>query len=180
MTLRLLLASLVLLAQDPKAPAKGADMDYGPFFSSTLSRGKSDKDADILAFKAITVKVGKDAALSFDTDLLRMAAAWTGGFLDLSETHLTTSKGKWPARPGAALKVATRPGPGWAKGDDLKDPRSERRGPLPKDWAQYHGLYVNGDKVVLSYSVGAWRIPAVWATSGRYQRSTGRLPAARS
>src|SRR5436190_3478765 len=154
MALRLLLCLLALVPQESKS-VPGADMDYGPFFSSTLSRGKSDKDADILAFKAITVKVDKDAALGFATDLLRMAAAWTGGFLDLSETHLTTASGRWPARPGAALKVATRPGPGWAKGDDLKDPRSERRGPLPKDWAQYHGLYVNGDKVVLSYSVGA-------------------------
>ncbi len=153
MTLRLLLFLLALVPQESKS-IPGADMDYGPFFTSTLSRGKSDKDADILAFKAITVKVGKDAALSFDTDLLRMAAGWTGGFLDLSETHLTTSKGKWPTRPGAALKFATRPGPGWAKGDDLKDPRPERRGPLPKDWAQYRGLYVDGDKVVLSYTVG--------------------------
>src|SRR6516225_633108 len=100
MAVRLLLGLLALLPpQSSSVP--GAGMDYGPFFTSTLSRGKSEKDADILAFKAVTVKVGKDAALSFDTDLLRMAAGWTGGFLDLSETHLTSSKGKWPARPGA-------------------------------------------------------------------------------
>ena len=154
MTLRLLLVLLALLPQDAKAPARVADMDYGPFLSSTLARSKSDKDADILAFKALTIKVGKDAVLCFDTDLMRMAAGWTGGFLDLSETHLTTSKGKWPTRAGGAIRFATKLGPGWAKGDDLKDPRPEGRGPLPKDWAQYRGLYLDGDKVILSYTVG--------------------------
>ena len=152
MTVRLLLAALALLPQ--QAPPKGADMDYGPFLSSTLARTKSEKDADILAFKAITINVGKDAAICYDTDLLRMAGAWTGGFLDLSETHLATSKGKWPTRAGGPLRVATKVGPGWARGDDFKDPRPDARGPLPADWARYKGLYLDGDKVVLSYTVG--------------------------
>ena len=39
-------------------------------------------------------------------------------------------------------------------GLDLKDPRPDRRGPLPKDWARYQGLYLDGDKVILSYTVG--------------------------
>ena len=153
MTLRFLLCLCALLPQDAQAPPKGADMDYGPFLSSTLSRGKSDKDADILAFKGITIKVGKNAALCFDTDLLRMAAGWTGGFLDLSETHLTTSKGKWPTRPGGAPRILTKTVPGWAKGGDFKDPRPDGRGPLPKEWGQYRGLYLDGDKVILSYTV---------------------------
>ncbi len=165
MTLRILLLLLALSPpafaeatagqQDPKPADKGPDMDYGPFLSSTLSRSKSEKDADILAFKAITVKVGKGAAVCYDTDLLRMAGAWTGGFLDLSFTHMTTSKGLFPSRPGGPLKFATKTGPGWAKGDDFKDPRATGRGPLPKDWAQYKGLFVDGDKVVLSYTVGS-------------------------
>ncbi|MBV8880416.1 MAG: hypothetical protein JO332_10660, partial [Planctomycetaceae bacterium] len=154
MTLRLFLLVL-LLAQDPKPADRGADMDYGPFLTTTLSRTKSEKDADILAYKAVTVKVAKDAAMAYDTDLLRLAGAWTGGFLDLSFTHLTTSKGLFPSRPGAAPKFATKAGPGWAKGDDFRDPRATGRGPLPRDWAQYKGLYVDGDQVVLSYTVGS-------------------------
>jgi glucose/arabinose dehydrogenase len=153
--LRLLALLLLLSPQDPKPAEKGADMDYGPFFSSTVARTKSEKDADILAFKAITVKVGKDAAICYDTDLCRMAGAWSGGFLDLSFTHMTTSKGLFPSRPGGPLKFATKVGPGWAKGDDFKDPRATGRGPLPKDWAQYKGLFVDGDRVVLSYTVGS-------------------------
>ncbi|HVR86337.1 MAG TPA: DUF6797 domain-containing protein, partial [Planctomycetota bacterium] len=89
--MRLLLLLLAFAPQDPKDAGRGTDMDYGPFFSSTLSRTKSEKDADILAFKGITVKVGKNAAVCYDTDLLRLAGAWTGGFLDLSFTHMATS-----------------------------------------------------------------------------------------
>ncbi|HZE98954.1 MAG TPA: DUF6797 domain-containing protein [Planctomycetota bacterium] len=149
-----LILALSLLLQD-KPAEKGADMDYGPFLTSTVARSKSEKDADILAFKAITVKVGKDAAVCYDTDLCRMAGAWTGGFLDLSFTHMATSKGMFPTRPGAPLRFATKTGPGWAKSDDFKDPRAHNRGPLPRDWAQYKGLYVDGDQVVLSYTVGS-------------------------
>src|SRR5436190_2023479 len=133
----------------------GVDMDYGPFYSSTLSRSKSEKDADILAFKAISVRVAKETMISYDTDLLRMAAAWTGGYMDYSFTHMTSAKGLFPSRPARPPKVTTKVGPGWARGGDFKDPRPGGRGPLPKDWAQYKGLYVDGDKVVLSYTVGS-------------------------
>ncbi len=132
-------------------------MDYGPFLSSTVTRIRSekDKDSDVLAFKAITIKVGKDAAMCFDTELLRMAGGWTGGFLNLADTHLTTSKGSVPPHVQGSIKYATKMGPGWAKGDDFKDPRAGGRGPLPADWARYRGLYLNGDKTILSYTVGA-------------------------
>jgi glucose/arabinose dehydrogenase len=154
-TVKLLLLVLALPTQDPGDSGKGSDMDYGPFFSSTLSRTKSERDGDILAFKALSIKVGKNAAVCYDTDLLRMAGAWTGGFLDLSFTHMATMKGLFPTRPGGPLKFATKVGPGWGKGGDFKDPRPQSRGPLPRDWAQYKGLFVDGDQVVLSYTVGS-------------------------
>src|SRR5205085_1326764 len=46
--------------------------------------------------------------------------------------------------------------PGWAKPgtDDFKDPRPEPYGPLPRDWARFKGLYLSGNQVVLSYTVG--------------------------
>ena len=49
--------------------------------------------------------------------------------------------------------------PGWAgKAGTLDDPRVLQQGPLPKDWAHYEGLYVNGDQVVLSYTVGGIKV----------------------
>src|SRR6185295_17169007 len=154
MTLRILLCALLLL-QDKKAPPKGADMEYGPFLSSTVSRARTKNDSDVLAFKGLTVKVGPNASMCYDTELLRLAAGWTGGFLDFTNTHLASPKGSVPTQVQGSLKYATKFGPGWAKGDDLKDPRAGGRGPLPKEWAQYKGLYLNGDKVILSYTVGS-------------------------
>src|SRR4051794_3805756 len=59
------------------------------------------------------------------------------------------------------MRFATKRGPGWAKGDDLDDPRQapsfspgQHLGPLPKDWGHWKGLYRHGEQVVLSYTVG--------------------------
>ncbi len=154
------LVALPLSAQDP-APtqasgSKGARMDYGPFLSSTVSRAFSEKDADIHAYKGISIRVGKDrsATVCFDTDLLRMAAGWTGGFLDLSKTHQTREKGSLPTTRQGELRFATGKGPGWARDGSFRDPRPIARGPLPRDWAHYKGLYLNGSDVILSYTVG--------------------------
>ena len=37
---------------------------------------------DNVAMKGLAVRLGNDAAVLFDTDLLRFAAGWTGGFID--------------------------------------------------------------------------------------------------
>src|SRR5262249_51097220 len=38
--------------------------------------------------------------------------------------------------------------------DNFADPRPGKVGPLPADHGKYKGLYLSGDRVVLSYSVG--------------------------
>src|SRR5579862_5356850 len=113
-----------------------------------------------ITVKAITVKLGGEspAALCFDTNLCRVAAGWTGGFLKLMGTPFEgTHRPPEHSRPAlqGELKFKTLPGPGWSKGDDFKDPRAEPYVPLPADWARYRGLYVNGSRVVFSYTVGS-------------------------
>ena len=168
-------------AQQPRGrrsgqPSMGASMDYGPFFSSSLTmpppraaaaRGPATRPAVsragtrgrpappvVLAARAITIKVGNNAAMSFDTETLRWAAAWTGGFLDLSHTSEVRIQGNGAANPAGPLEFSTRVGPGWAKADSFSDPRPGQFGPLPEDWAHYKGLYRHGQQIVLSYSVG--------------------------
>jgi hypothetical protein len=160
------LAALLLLAllQDPDAKPtpvepikpgqKGSTMDYGPFLSSTVSRVRYRKDSDLHALKGVTIRLGKDAAACFDTDTLRWAAVWTGGFLDLAGTHLVTSKGSIPPTLGGKEFLSTALGPGVSKGDDWKDPRPGPYGPLPRGWGRYQGLYVHGDRVVVWYTIG--------------------------
>ena len=125
-------------------------MDYGTFLTASVKVPLPGKDNN--ADKGVVVHVG-DSAVCFDPDLLRMAGGWSGGFLNLLGTPFDGSHGSWPTAQGSPI-FGTKPGPGWAKGDDLKDPRSEPYGPLPADWAKYKGLYRSGENVVFSYTVG--------------------------
>lgn len=134
-----------------KPDAKGAAMDYGPFLSSTVSRvWYRDNDQDLLALKGLTIKL-EGGTVCYDLDLLRVAAAWTGGFLDLSGTHLVSSKGAIPTTMGGKELFSTKPLPGWTT-SDFKDPRAVPSGPLPG--VRWKGLYRHGRRVVLNYAVG--------------------------
>ena len=158
---------LCRVAPAAAAPAPGEDMDYGPFLSGSLDRDKavSEKHSkesteqdglhpNALAAKAVVVKVGSGAAVAFDTDLLRYAAGWTGGFVDLRKTHLTTPKGSTPLAPKGKLLFETPAVPGASPDGSFADPRPRPFGPLPKSYGRYKGLHVCGDRVVFSYSIG--------------------------
>src|SRR5689334_16844543 len=149
-------------------PERTAKMDYGPFLATSLLKTKlkapenagKNVPPHVLAMRGLVVRVGGDktpAAVCYDTETLAIAAAWTGEFLDVKGTMLTNHKGTDNCTPGGPLAFATE-GLGWAKGGDFDDPRARKLGPLPADWAKYQGLYVNGERVVLSYTVGAARI----------------------
>lgn len=102
-------------AEKKPASGPGFAMDYGPYLTSSLTSTPvvpSDlKSQAVLAHKSLNIKVGNGASVSFDTDTLRYAAGWTGEFLDLSKTHLTTPKGDGPPRPGgrSSSPPKTRP-----------------------------------------------------------------------
>lgn len=133
-------------------------MDTGPVHSATITGQWPDKN---IANKGIAINIGAGvgkeglkAGVCFDTDLMRYVAGWTGGWLNLKGVAYDGSHG--PSGPTVAgdQLFGTSAGPGWSKGDSFADPRSEPYGPLPKNWAQYKGLHINGDRVVLSYTVG--------------------------
>jgi glucose/arabinose dehydrogenase len=130
-------------------------MDYGPFLSYTINCKTSSNAPDNLVLKGIAIKVGasNEATVCFDTELMRYAAGWTGGFLNISNTHLNTYKGNQEAFADGQIFFSTKPQPGWTHGDKSDDPRPLKAGPLPRDWARYKGLYRNGNRVVLHYTV---------------------------
>jgi hypothetical protein len=127
-----------------------AMMDYGPFLSATIGAGKPSGN---VANKGVAIRLGEkgDAGVLFDTDLVRMAAGWTGGFLKLQGVAFDGAHGPNPEAAGD-VKFATGQTPGWARPGtkDFADPRSEPFGPLPGQWAKYRGLYLHGEQVVLS------------------------------
>jgi hypothetical protein len=141
-------------------------MDYGPFLSHTVEL--SDTNA---ALKGITIHLGKndEAAITFDTDLLRYAGGWTGGFLELKGVVFDGAHGVNPAPDGEMMFTAPQlPGAasGFANEKLSKDPRPKPYGPLPHEWAKYKGLFLNGDRVTLHYTVGETDVlDSPWAQS---------------
>ena len=189
--MRKLLCTLLMLpcfaVNAANKSGKGLDMDYGPFICYSLLRphmpavpgvkavAEKHKDGDptphwkageLIATKGISVKLGTDAAICFDIDTCRYAAAWTGEFVDVSQSNLTRDQGPWPLIVKGALAFTSDDAPGWAKAGSFKDTRhanSDPRlkngeGPLPRDWAHYRGLYRDGDKAVFEYTVGDVRV----------------------
>ena len=148
---------------------KWDDMDYGRFLSATFANaeGKTTLDGQGSATnKGIAVKLGADArgAMLFDTECLRMAGGWTGGWVKLNGVVFDGGHGPNPGPIDKAdVFFQTNPGPVWSRGGDFNDPRKLPSGPgaakvpfgpLPREWAKYRGLHLHGEHVVFEYSVG--------------------------
>jgi hypothetical protein len=138
--------------QKRKRPIAGKfeETDYGSTYTGTIEAGRGN-----IAPKGLVIRVGtkdKPAYVCFDSDTLRVSAAWTDGWLRLAngrdglEGH--------PRVDGLEAMATKSNNPGWAKDGNFKDPRAIPFGPLPHEWAKYRGLYMSGDRVVLSYTVG--------------------------
>ncbi len=132
-------------------------MDHGPFVSSTVTLDPLSPQG-IIVQKGIAVRTGPDATMVFDTDLLRVVGAWTGGTLHWRPAR--DGLQEWPT-PDGHLHFLNSEKAGWSTTADLSDPRggsttlnnARRYGPLPGN-RRYQGLHVRGDDVVFSLSVG--------------------------
>ena len=126
-----------------------------------------------MLFRSIAVRLNPgpggvargDHFLVFDHDTLRAAAAWSRrpgqpGFIDWHSILFDGQHGVHPRLVGEVWWT-NRTGPGWARPGttDFADPRFLGRdgrpyGPLPRDWAQYRGLYHHGPEVITHSTVG--------------------------
>lgn len=143
-------------------------MDYGRFLTASWDNTKGEntlKGKGCTVNKGVAIQLGaKEGAMLFDTDLCRWAGGWTGGYVQYRGVIFDGAHGPNPApAKGTSLVFETNPTPTWSKGGKFDDPRKLPSGPgaakvpfgpLPKDWAKYRGLYVSGDNVVVSYSIG--------------------------
>lgn len=183
------------LARLPKGNTRGPEpskiepwsaMDYGPSLTHTFEIPGGERN---IAYKGIAVRLDPGAGgvsrgrhwMLFDTDTLRVAAAWSTVAASLrdanskSRSDLATSgnfidwrgiqfNGEHQIHPRVVGEIAfaNGTGPGWANPADgswLDDKRVTGRdgrhyGPLPREWGRFRGLYHHGQNVVLSYSVG--------------------------
>lgn len=169
------------MARLPKGDTRGPEpskivawsaMDYGPSLTHTNEVPGSSHN---LAYKGVAVRLDPGAGgvsrgrhwLMFDTDTLRVAAAWNGtgnadnNFIDWQGIQFNGAHGVHPRVVGqTAFTNAT--GPGWAnpaKGGFVDDQRvlgrdGRRYGPLPRAWGKFKGQYHHGQQVVFAYSIG--------------------------
>lgn len=166
---RFLLPTLLIVSSISANAAKWDEMDYGRFLSATFANPQGQTTLEgkgCVANKGVAAKLGKDAqaAILFDTECVRMAGGWTGGWVKLKGVAFDGGHGPNPGPiEGANVYFQTNPGPVWSKDGTFSDPRKLPAGPgaakvplgpLPRDWAKYRGLYLHGDRVVFAYSVG--------------------------
>jgi len=176
LSLALALAAVTAVAQDAtkkpdaKPLPKWEAMDYGRFLATSIdnSQGESPfKQRGCAANKAVMVNLGnRDAGYAFDTETLRGAGAWTGGWMKFKGVTFDGAHGPNPGPPvGAKVFFETNPGPGWSFNGSFAETRNLPKGPegvmsniplgpLPREHAKYQGLYLHGDRVVFAYTVG--------------------------
>jgi hypothetical protein len=118
----------------------GGIQDDFPFQAACISATFPGKN---IAMKGIAVRLPGEAGMLFDTELLRVAAGWKGGFITAHGVAFDGAHGGHPKINGEQ-KFGTRQAPGWADANgSFLDPRKEPFGPLPTDWCRYDGLYVS-------------------------------------
>lgn len=135
-------------------PSPFPDEDYSKnnFAYKGIAMRLDAGDGGITAGKAWTI---------FDHDLMRIAGGWSGdGFIDWNAILLNDRHETYPRTVGK-LHFETPVGPAWAnpKTGSFEDPRFTARdgrqfGPLPKEWADYKGLYHHENSIVVSYNIG--------------------------
>lgn len=145
----LAIAALSALGQEKKQELLQRDF---PFQGACIGAAFPSNN---VALKGLAIRlVTNDAAcVLFDTEMLRMAAGWSGGFIT---THGVAFDGAHGSYPQIAGKQAwgTRKSPGWANAEGkFEDPRPEPFGPLPKEWCHWEGLSIHGQDVLLNYTV---------------------------
>ncbi|MFY9341309.1 MAG: ThuA domain-containing protein [Planctomycetota bacterium] len=126
-----------------------ASTDTGPCQNATIDyEGPNGK---LRAYKGTAIKVGEKGewAVLFDRSQLRFAAAWTGGFLDHSSRRFALLN---TPTPHGTMVFSTSGLAGWAddKGN-FESPHSPT-GPLPKEWARFIGMNMNGKQVVIAHT----------------------------
>lgn len=122
---------------------------------------------DNITPRCLALRLDSEAFTCFDTDMLRWSVAWTGEFLpmvtmaQISYRDFHNKDNLIPTIAGQP-QIATGLYPGWITGEpSFTDPRPPAPnpdgpswGPLPQEVGRWNGVYLDGQDVVLSYSVG--------------------------
>ena len=153
----LTVGDLVAAKKKRKPPTQVQDRYLQKDFPFQRAAIRADFPKGNLANKGIAIRLGTNSVL-FDTDLLRMAAGWTGGFITTRGVSFDGAHGQHPAIHGKQV-FGLGNQPAWADASGtFDDPRKEPFGPLPEKWCRWEGISVAGMRVMLHYIVHGVKI----------------------
>jgi len=151
------------LVEFEKGP-KYLRMDFGPVLNWTY-----EVESNNIAYKGIAVRLDDGPGgiskgkvwMLYDHDTMRVAAGWTGDqFVDWKGIAFDASHQTHTSIVGDRAFV-NPVGPGWADPvtGSFNDPRLRGRdnkpyGPLPRKWLHFRGTYLDGNQVIVFYTVG--------------------------
>ncbi|MCX6854558.1 MAG: c-type cytochrome [Verrucomicrobia bacterium] len=143
-------------------------MDFGPALMWTLEAAPGN-----IAYKGITVRLDEGAGgvskgrawMLYDFDTMRVAAAWSGDkFVDWKGIAFDGSHGTHTKIVGEKAFVNPNAA-GWANPatggyEEVRFIATDKNpyGPLPRDWMRFKGLHQQGDRSILSYSIGTAQV----------------------
>lgn len=143
-------------AQDKKNPVREELLQKDFPFQVACIGAQFPKDN--IAMKGVAIRLANDAAVVFDTDLLRLSAGWTGGFINTRGVVFDGAHGEHPSIVGDQ-KFGSAPVPGIGTEDgEFTDARPEPFGPVDRKLAHWEGLHVNGMDVLLNYTARGTKI----------------------
>ena len=140
----------------------------GPLNSDKLGPGFPKRNRSA---RTLSINLGDSAYVGFDMDLLRWSVAWDGEFLpmvtmsQISYDDFFNKGDKIPSILGTP-RIATGEYAGWTiDTPSFSDPRNpsgnadpHRYGPIPEQIGRWNGIYLKGDDVGLSYTIGTTNI----------------------
>jgi mono/diheme cytochrome c family protein/glucose/arabinose dehydrogenase len=144
-----------------------------PYFVTTLDAGRTGAPFPQrnLAVRCVVLMLGNESYACFDTDLLRLSAAWRGGFMSLTTMAQVSynepfNKNNQIPRVLGTPVVANGMYAGWTAGTpSFTDPRPAGpnpddmgRGPIAAAAGRWNGVHVAGNRAVLSYTVAGTEI----------------------
>jgi len=144
--------SIVSLSAAEKINEALLQKDF-PFQGACISASFPAKNT---AMKGLAIRVPgvADANMLFDTDLCRMAAGWTGGYINTRGVTFDGSHGGHPSIVGKQ-SFGTAVVPGVSLTGVFTDARKEPFGPTDASVVRWDGLHVAGDRVQLNYTVAS-------------------------
>ena len=154
------------LGPEPVVSRPWSDMAYGPSLNNTI---EVSNDGSNIAQKGIAIRLddgpgGVESGkywMMYEHDTMRMAAAWSGSFINYEGIHFNGMHGRHPKVSGD-VQIENPVAPGWGRprdGSFADDHRIlgrdlRRYGPLPREWSAFKGLYRFGKQTILDYQVG--------------------------